>query len=106
MKNDYSIWGEKTSIAGEKIPVDLRYAIDEKPISYISPWQLDETESCKEYHINDYDWREIIYQMAIDYYKNNTKEDINTNQVIFNDDFELLIAEKNPQYSTGITGYE
>jgi hypothetical protein len=41
------------------------------------------------------DWREIIYQMALDYYKYN-----------FLDDFELRVAEVNPSYPSGRTGYE
>jgi hypothetical protein len=31
MKNDYSVWGERTSLSGEKVAVHLRYAIDTKP---------------------------------------------------------------------------
>ena len=34
LKNDYSIWGERTGVSGAKIPVHLRYAIDEKPTYY------------------------------------------------------------------------
>ena len=34
MKNDYSIWGERESVTGVKIPIHYRYAIDEKPIYY------------------------------------------------------------------------
>lgn len=46
--------------------------------------------------LNYVDWREIIYQMAKDYYKNNTL-----------DDFELLVKSNNePYYTTGKTGYE
>ena len=41
------------------------------------------------------DWREIIYQMALDYYKYNIL-----------DDFELRLIKANPQYSTGQTKYE
>ena len=41
------------------------------------------------------DWREIIYQMALDYYSLGT-----------NDDFFLDLAEANPHYPTGRTGYE
>lgn len=42
------------------------------------------------------DWREIIYQMAVDYYKYNTQ-----------DDFLSLIREKNIRYyPSGYTGYE
>ena len=46
--------------------------------------------------LNFVDWREIIYQMAIDYYKYNTL-----------DDFELLIRNNNlDYYPEGKTGYE
>jgi hypothetical protein len=34
LKNDYSIWGERTGVSGAKIPIHLRYAIDEKPSYY------------------------------------------------------------------------
>lgn len=34
MKNDYSIWGQRESVSGEKIPIHYRYAIDEKPTYY------------------------------------------------------------------------
>jgi hypothetical protein len=46
--------------------------------------------------IYNQDWREIIYQMAKDYYKNNQ-----------NDDFEINIIRNNyPRYTSGKTGYE
>ena len=46
--------------------------------------------------LNYVDWREIIYQMAKDYYKHNTL-----------DEFELLVKNNNaPFYPTGKTGYE
>jgi hypothetical protein len=42
------------------------------------------------------DWREIIYQMALDYRKYNHL-----------DDFQLRVAKANPElYPTGTTGYE
>ena len=45
----------------------------------------------------NFDWRELIYQMALDYFKyNHTKNN-----------FTQLIAAANPEhYPTGITGYE
>lgn len=86
MRNDYSIWGERTSLSGQKVPVHLRYAIDTKPTSYYSPWNG---------RIVNYDWRELLYQMAVDYLAHNTEED-----------FENKIAQCNPQYPTGQTGYE
>lgn len=124
IRNDFSIWGEKTSASGAKVPIHLRYAIDKKPLSYKSISVTDDElsdynkkynttlkgqESIEylygtEYAIStDYktvycDWREIIYQMAIDYYKYNHL-----------DNFELKIIEANNgnlSYMTGQTGYE
>ena len=89
LRNDFSIWGERESISGEKIPVHLRYAIDEKPVSYTT------TEGIA-YDIDSWDWREIIYRMAEDYYKHNTE-----------DDFELRLIKANGSlYPNGRTGYE
>ena len=34
MKNDFSIWGQRVGVSGEKLPIHLRYAIDEKPKYY------------------------------------------------------------------------
>lgn len=55
IKNDFTIWGQKQS--DTKPLVLFRYAIDEKPTRY------------KTYTTNKYDWREILYQMACDFYK-------------------------------------
>ena len=121
MRNDYSIWGERTGVSGAAIPVHMRYAIDKKPLSYqqiyFDPADSDYAENI--YVIDQYnqrygttlearqkanaklftadtsDWREVLYQMALDYYKYNTL-----------DNFELLVARYNPQYPTGQTGYE
>lgn len=49
----------------------------------------------REYSIDNYDWRELIYQMAIDFYKHNTEPD-----------FLLKIEEKNSDFVNGRTGYE
>ena len=90
MKNDFSVWGEKTAINGDKLPVHLRYAIDTKPVRYVSPYPNDH-----QYLFGD-DWRELIYIMALDYFKHNQ-----------DDDFEYLVGSSNPDdYPTGITGYE
>lgn len=130
MRNDYSIWGERETITGAKIPIHIRYAIDIIPKYYktiqvdLGDYQIDEegNESGTKgpdydvvYNYNkkygtkiegqesviyqvgdDCDWREIIYQMARDYYKYN-----------FLDDFELKIIKANSDYyPTGQTGYE
>lgn len=34
LKNDYSVWGTRTSVSGAELPVHLRYAIDKKPCYY------------------------------------------------------------------------
>jgi hypothetical protein len=54
IKNDYSIWGERTTVSGVKIPIHLRYAIHKKPTKYIS-------YNKNTYTSEDYDWRELIY---------------------------------------------
>ena len=121
LRNDYSIWGEREGIAGGTIPVHIRYAIDKKPIAYNAIWTTaSDDKQIEEYNNkhgttlqgrssteakqlkfttegdNGWDWREIIYQMAMDYYKYNIL-----------DEFELRVAEANPElYPTGRTGYE
>ena len=113
LKNDYSIWGERESISGAKMPIHMRYAIDKKPIRYkqiyvpLNDEQVDAYNAKyntelpyqviqKTFSTADCDWREIIYQMALDYYRYNIL-----------DDFELRVAEANPiDYPSGRTGYE
>jgi hypothetical protein len=34
LRNDYSIWGERTGTSGAKLPIHMRYAIDKKPTFY------------------------------------------------------------------------
>ena len=128
VKNDYCVWGTHKGISGAVIPIHMRYAIDVKPVEYrpIRPMkqtkQIDgETKVIFEdkeyfgkidsvgvvdgeitsYYATDtlqsegWDWRELIYQMALDYRK--CQKD---------NDFLYNLADKNPLYSTGRTGYE
>ncbi len=120
IKNNYSIWGEKESITGAKIPIHFRYAIDVKPTEYnsitVTQTEVDEYNNKYDtklkpqlstkyvsgdiYKVKDgvitCDWREIIYQMARDYYRYNWLED-----------FELRVIQQNRSlYPTGRTGYE
>ena len=89
LKNDYSAWGSRKTSGGIEIPIHMRYAIDIKPTRYMA---LDGTI----YTDDEWDWRELIYQMALDYRKHN-----------HDDDFEVRVAENNPDdYPTGQTGYE
>lgn len=125
VKNDYSVWGEREGISGGKIPIHLRYAIDTKPIKYTQIVVSDEEVrdynekyntllqgrssvevktyvAGNSYSINGNiitcDWREVLYQMAKDYFKYN-----------YLDDFELKVIAANIHnglYTTGQTKYE
>lgn len=119
LKNDYSIWGERESTSGAKIPIHLRYAIDVKPIKYTTisvaaneveeynrKYSLEiEGQISKTYEagnswtktgsIQYCDWREVLYRMACDYYKYN-----------FLDNFHVKVANVNPEFANGVTGYE
>lgn len=99
LRNDYSIWGTKTTVSGNETPVHLRYALDKKPIRYINyEGDIYSTIEDNELFIGQIhcDWRELIYQMASDYMKHNK-----------DDDFTVQIGKNNPDYyPDGYTGYE
>ena len=112
LRNDYSIWGERIGVSGAAIPIHLRYAIDNKPKKYTQIYIEENNPDIVAYNekygttlkfqtnpqtfsTDDWDWREIIYQMAKDYFKYNHL-----------DDFELRLIRANPEYYTGQTGYE
>ena len=89
LRNDYSVWGERIGVSGAAIPIHLRYAIDKKPVYY-------KNFAGNVFTNETTDWREIIYQMALDYYQYNTQ-----------DDFEIILGQNNlDYYPTGQTGYE
>ena len=87
-KNDFTIWGTTKSISGADLPIHVRYAISKKPTEYKS---YDDVL----FEDKIYDWRELIYQMAKDYFKNNAKSN-----------FLIKIQKNNPWCKQGITGYE
>jgi hypothetical protein len=62
LKNDFTVWGTRKSISGNELPIHMRVAIDKKPEEYVN---IDGTKFTNK----DYDWRELIYQMALDYQK-------------------------------------
>lgn len=125
VKNDFTVKGERTGVSGAKIPIHLRYAIDEKPIEYKAICVEENNAEVDAYNqkyntdlkyqpnpilyqsSDDYfydktkkimkcDWREVLYQMAQDYYKYNHLSD-----------FEQRVAAANPDlFPFGITGYE
>lgn len=99
LRNDYSIWGTKTTVSGNETPVHLRYALDKKPIRYVNyEGDIYSTNEDNELFIGQIycDWRELIYQMASDYMKHNK-----------DDDFTVKVGKNNPDYyPDGYTGYE
>jgi hypothetical protein len=111
LRNDFAVWGEKKGVSGEAIPIHYRYAIDVKPERYVSitmsekdlegynsehPEAPLKPQESKEYLASEYDWRELIYQMANDYYKYNQIDSF----------YSKVIAANKPNYCTGTTGYE
>jgi len=58
IRNDFSVWGERTAASGVKVPIHYRYAIHNKPTSYKN------YEGTTTYDIDNYDWRELLYRMA------------------------------------------
>ena len=116
LRNDFSVWGKRKSTSGADINIHMRYAIDKKPVYYKA---LDG----KEYYTSQYinaneqyvvDWREIIYQMALDYFAGQGCSPTNpvflSNSNYFLEDpdqFLYEVGQRNPEYyPTGYTGYE
>lgn len=123
-RNDYSIWGKRKTASDTEVPIHLRQAIAEKPIKYISfryekcvkneigdkqdlkgKWWKKKTpiiyvsSESEDTSNADFvvDWREIIYQMALDYY----------NLSNLSLDSVASVREYNAElYPTGKTGYE
>lgn len=127
IKNDFSIWGTRTSSSGQEFPIHLRQAIDKKPEIYCTieatqeeidaykkafPEHTENLEaqetviySSKSLDFDDLvinyrlvDWRELIYRMALDHKKFQHW-----------DGFQRKIADANKMfglYQDGITGYE
>lgn len=114
IKNDFSVWGRRPSIASSaELPVHYRYAIDQKPEQYKSIMVENDCpeiveynakyntnlagQDSIEYNASEYDWRELIYRMALDYLK----------YAHILDDFSQRVATANPlNYPDGSTGYE
>lgn len=87
-KNDFAIWGQRNGADGSIIAIHARYAVDKKPTSYV-------TIAGKKYQDSEWDWRELIYQMASDYQKNRE-----------NSSFLTELEKANPQFIGGRTRYE
>lgn len=115
LRNDFSIWGVRKSATGAEIPIHMRYAIDHKPEKYVS-FEITQEEADEYntlfntnlepreaviYTAGQWDWRELIYQMAKDYRKFNhwDKFLIKVRDANISEDGEYL-------YPSGYTGYE
>lgn len=138
LKNDFSIWGKRTTISGAELPIHLRYAIQHRPKIYrkisdnagadpdkvlkgdifISSFTTMEERKdflkdfnqtkimpasgglpaqvlVEGYKIWIVDWRELIYQMALDYRRLN-----------HDNDYEFQLHYWNPWLLTQKTGFE
>ena len=103
LKNDFAIWGSRKSATGDDLPIHARYAIDKKPQTYMSlDWYQtndDGSAILKEagqlFMTPEYDWRELIYRMAIDFYRHNQESN-----------YLINLEKANPQFIDGKTGYE
>lgn len=103
MRNDFSAWGVRTSATGAEIPVHMRMAIDHKPWYYKTFDGTAYVANAKKTGTL-VDWREIIYQMALDYYSHNSEDDFYV-KLRENNSIELN-GEKIQLYPNGKTGYE
>ncbi len=98
IKNDFTVWGSKKTVTGQELPIHVRYAIAKKPVEYnsLNYYQNGQLiEAGRYYSSTQYDWRELIYRMAIDFYRNNE-----------NPDFFAELEKANPLFINGKTGYE
>lgn len=115
IKNDFSVWGQRAGTA-DSLPVHYRFAVMDKPTAYTSVVRYEKDDNGKDkivegevaekalqkdYNTDNFDWREIIYQMAYDYYNYGHTESMGS------DWLETQIRTNNPDlYPTGKTGYE
>lgn len=94
LRNDFAVWGKKKTTAGSELDIHMRYAIDNKPVKY-------KALNGVKYTVEEYDWRELIYQMALDYRKHYHDDDFLYNVAQANKDWK-----DGPLYIDGQTGYE
>lgn len=119
-KNDYSIWGKRVGVSGADIPIHMRYAIDKKPKYYkalnkeiyATDKYIPTNDELYGGHFHNVDWREIIYQMALDYFAaQGGKVEITPTEgpsyILSVDNFLQEVAANNMDYyPTGYTKYE
>ena len=138
LKNDYSIWGTRKSANDKELSVHLRCAVDEKPVKYtsieVSQEEVDKYEAqwdvvsagpqtsitytteniTGQNVVGELDWREIIYQMAVDYTRWNHLDGFNAKIAAANpwrryektNEFGMKELVEEPGFPDGYTGYE
>lgn len=116
IKNDFTIWGRKTGTNNIDLPIHLRCAIDDKP-TYYYPLLEDggtklwaTTSTIRDEYGQIFtadkvcDWRELIYQMANDYMKSDSKILELTTAIANAKTEELTLTNKEGQsYNTTLT---
>ena len=111
MKNDYFVHGIREGVGGGEIPIHMRYAIAKKPEEYTTiavnaeaagKYGNMKAQDHRTYRIEDWDWREIIYQMARDKYQYGTMDDFFARVRQAN----RIYPEDKDLFPSGSTGYE
>lgn len=102
IKNDFTIWGKNL----KDYPIHLRCAIDDKPVYYRPLVNKDKgelwgtspiifTEKGEELEVDIVcDWRELIYQMGLDYLQSDSKIAQLTKEIAGSLDDDSLEAKK------------
>lgn len=116
LRNDYSVWGTRTTATGIELPIHARFAIDKKPEYYKSLKTGEVFITRKQDLLTLFpnaivrDWRELIYQMAIDYFLYNQDVNFLANLIKANTVVKLNPVTQEYElyqyYPTGFTGYE
>ena len=104
LKNDFSVWGTRKGITGVDIPIHMRYALNRKPEYYKNynneVYVSEDYSYDMESNYKVVDWRELIYQMAQDYYEHHDEDDF------LHKIRENNITDEEDYYYSGYTGYE
>ena len=72
IKNDFTVWGNRNNL-----PIHMRYAIDKKPAQY-KKYKENSSKPDEIVRATETDWREVLYQMALDENKYGRKSDFRT----------------------------
>ena len=113
LRNDFSVFGEKDIGNDKTIAIHARIAIDDKPEWYVKyaedvVYQAKDTtlpSSLQTKTVKVLDWRELIYQMALDYYKYNQEDEF----LVTLSERNTIITDEGEKYCScpeGKTGYE